>query len=187
MLNNPPKQFSMMNAFFFAILTLFLILVQTIFVPSFPWFSQSFDLLIIDIICLSLVYSHYAVILAIAVIGCIMDSISGVAFFHHIFAYLWIYLIVVLFKQLVFQRSVIFILMISLVSVLIQQGLIFFSVFIEEGRDVLGQTDFSLMAKQLFWGGLVIPPSVLAINGFRQYWLSVAKRLKKQFAQKYRG
>lgn len=187
MLNNPAKKFSLMNALFFAMLTLFLILVQTILFPSFPWFSQSFDLLIIDVICLSLVYSHYAVILAIAVIGCIMDSLSGVAFFHHIFAYLWIYLIVILFKQLVFQRSVIFVLIISLVSVLIQQAMILFSVFIEEGRDVLGQTDFSLMAKQLFWGGVVIPPSVWAINGFRQYWLLLVKRLKKQFTQKYRG
>lgn len=187
MLNNPPRNFSMVNASFFLLLTLLLILIQTIITPSFSWFSQSFDLVIIDIIYLSLVYTHFTVILAIAVIGCLMDSLSGVAFFHHIFSYLWIYLIVQLIKQFVFQRSVIFILIISLVSVLIQQGLILFSLFLDHGREVMVQMDFLLMAKQIFWGTIAIPPGIWVINGVRQYWFHMAKTLKKQFAQKYRG
>ncbi|MCP3941705.1 MAG: hypothetical protein GY710_09530 [Desulfobacteraceae bacterium] len=177
----------MMNVLFFVILTGCLIVFQTVVFPSFFWFSQCFDLMIINIIFLSLLYSNYAVILTIILIGGIMDSISGVAFFHHIFSYLWIYMIVKLFKKFVFQRSIIFIMAIGVVSVLIQQGLILFSVFIEHGRGAVGQMNFTLMVKQLFWGGLFIPPGVWIINVFRQYWMYLVKMLKKQFAHRYRG
>ncbi len=176
-----------MNALFFVIVTLSLIIFQTIIFPSFSWFSQCFDLMIMNIIFLSLVYSHYVVILIIILIGCIMDSLSGVAFFHHIFSYLWIYLIVQLFKQFVFKRNFLFILIVSLVSVLIQQGLILFSVFIEQGSEGIGQMEILLMIKQLVWGGTCIPPGVWLLNGFRQYWIYLVKMLKKQFAHRYRG
>ncbi len=176
-----------MNAVFFFILTVFLIIFQTVYLPSFFWFSQCFDLMIINIILLSLFYTHYAVILIIILVGCIMDSISGVAFFHHIISYLWIYLMVQLFKQFVFQRSYTFVLIVSLVSVLIQQGLIVFSVFIEQGRQVVWQMDFTLMIRQLFWGGLVIPPGVWMMNALRRYWVYLAKMMKKRFAHRYRG
>ncbi len=39
-----------MKALFFIILTLFLMILQSIVLPSFAWFDQSFDLLIIDIL-----------------------------------------------------------------------------------------------------------------------------------------
>jgi hypothetical protein len=177
----------MLNVLFFVILTVFLIVFQTIIFPSFSWFSQCFDLMIMNIIFLSLLSSHYAVILTIILVGGIMDSISGVPFFHHIFSYLWIYLIVQLFKQFVFQRSVVFILIVSLVSVLIQQGLVLFSVFIEQGREAVWQMDFTLMARQLLWGGLLIPPGIWIISTFRQYWMYLGKMWKKQFSRRYRG
>ena len=64
----------MMNVLFFAILTVFLIIFQTVVFPSFFWFSQCFDLMIMNVIFLSLLYSHYAVILTIILVGGIMDS-----------------------------------------------------------------------------------------------------------------
>jgi rod shape-determining protein MreD len=140
-----------------------------------------------NIIFLSLVYSRYVVLLTIVFIGGIMDSLSGMAFFHYIFSYLWIYLIVQLFKQFVFKRSFLFILIVSLASVFIQQGLILFSVFIEQGREGMGQVDVSLMVKQLIWGGILIPPGVWMIKVLRQYWMYQVKMLKKQFAHRYRG
>ncbi len=176
-----------MNVLYLVILTLMLILLQTVVFPSFSWFSQCFDLVIMDILFLSLLYSHYAVILAIILLGMIMDSISGAPFFYHVFSYLWIYLIVQLFKQFVFQRSIIFIQIISLISVFIQHVLLLFSVFIQQGKYAIGQMDFTLMAKQLFWGGILIPPGVWLINILGQNWMYMAKILKKQFVQKNRG
>jgi len=75
----------MMNGLFFVILTVFLIVFQTVIFPSFIWFSQCFDLMIMNIIFLSLVYSHYAVILTIILIGGIMDSIWSGFFSSYFF------------------------------------------------------------------------------------------------------
>ncbi|MCK5836927.1 MAG: hypothetical protein KAH09_06640, partial [Desulfobacula sp.] len=85
-----------MNAVFFVLFTGVLIILQTIVLPSFDWFSQCFDLMIINVLFLSLVSSHYAMVFAIILIGCIMDSVSGVPFCLHIFSYVWIYIIVYL-------------------------------------------------------------------------------------------
>lgn len=176
-----------MNGLFFVITTLFFIILQTVVFPSFAWFSQSFDLIILVVLFLSLTYSHYAVVTAIIVMGGIMDSISGVPFFLHIFSYLWIYLIVQLFKQFVFQRSVVFVLIISVASVLIQQGLVIFSVFIDQGQAAVWRMDFTLIARQVVWGFLVIPPGVWLLNVLRHAWLRAARNARKQWDQKYRA
>ena len=173
-----------MNFSFFAILALFFIIIQTIVLPWFSWFPNCFDLVVIYIIYLSLIYSHYGILAVIVLMGLIMDSISGCAFFYHVFSYVWIYLIVQLFKQFVFQKSFFFILLISMVSVLIQQALIVFSIFIIQGR--VFQTDFSLLFNQVIGAFIVIPPSLWLITLFRTQWHTAGQALKKNFIQRYR-
>ena len=176
-----------MNVLFFIILTFFLIVVQTAILPSFPWFSQCFDLLIIDILFLSLISFHYSMVAAIIIIGCIMDSISGVPFGFHIFSYLWIYIIVQIVKQLFSQQSIIFILIISIVSVLIQHGLLLFSIFVNQGHNTILAFDFTIMIRQVFWGFVFIPPGIWLVNVFWRNWIFIIKFLQKQITQKYRG
>ncbi|MCK5696071.1 MAG: hypothetical protein KAH62_05670 [Desulfobacula sp.] len=176
-----------MNALFFIIFTLFLIVLQTVVLPSFFWFAQCFDLLIIDILFLSLISSHYSIVAPIILIGCIMDSISGVPFCYHVFSYLWIYIIIFLVKQLFFKQSIVFILIISIVSVFIQQGLLLFSIFVQQGHTTILAFNFSLLIRQAFWGFVFIPPSIWLVNVFWQNWIVVTKSMKKQMAQKYRG
>jgi rod shape-determining protein MreD len=176
-----------MTALFFIIFTLFLIVLQTVVLPSFPWFAQCFDLLIIDILFLSLVFSHYSIVAAIIIIGCIMDSISGVPFCYHVFSYSWIYIIVFLVKQLLFKQSIVFILIISIVSVLIQHVLLLFSVFVQHGHTAILAFDFSLLIRQVFWGFVFIPPGIWLVNVFWQNWIFVTKLIKKQMAQKIKG
>ncbi|MCD4722874.1 MAG: hypothetical protein K8S13_23905 [Desulfobacula sp.] len=173
-----------MNALFFIIFTFFLIVLQTVVLPSFSWFAQCFDLLIIDILFLSLISSHYSIVVAIIIIGCIMDSISGVPFCYHVFSYLWIYILVFLAKQLLFKQSIIFILIISIVSVFIQQGLLLFSVFVKQGHNTILVFDFGLLMRQAFWGFVFIPPSIWLVNIFWQNWIFVTRLMKKQMTQK---
>ncbi|WP_022663570.1 hypothetical protein [Desulfospira joergensenii] len=173
-----------MNLAFFIISALFFIIVQTIVLPSFPWFSHCFDLVTVNIIFLSLLYSHYGVLAAVILMGLIMDSISGCAFFYHVFSYAWIYLVIQLLKQFVFQKSVVFILVISMVSVIIQQALIFFSIFIIQGR--ASQTDFSMLLNQIIWALIVIPPSLWLLNLSRSQWHIAGHTLKKNIIRKYR-
>lgn len=176
-----------MNVIFFIIFTLFLIILQTVVLPSFSWFAQCFDLLIIDILFLSLISSHYSIVAAIIMIGCIMDSISGVPFCYHVFSYLWIYIIVFIVKQLLFKQSIIFILIISIVSVSIQHILLLFSVFVLQGHNTILSFDFGLLIRQAFWGFVFIPPSIWLVNVFWKKWIFVTKSMKKQMAQKYKG
>ena len=176
-----------MNALFFIILTLFLIVLQTIVLPSFSWFVQCFDLLIIDILFLSLISSHYLMVTAIIIIGCIMDSISGVPFCYHIFSYLWIYMIVYLAKQLLFQRSTVFIFIISIVSVFIQHGLLLFSVFVRPGHNTIWAFDYGLLIRQAFWGFVFIPPSIWLVNIFWQRWILATKFLRNRLLKTTEG
>jgi len=177
----------MMNFSFFSIVTLALIICQSILFPGFFWFSQCFDILIIPVLYMSLVYSRYGVILAILVIGGIMDSISGVPFFLHIFSYLWVFFIVQLVKQFVFQRSAMFMIVVSLVAVSIQEGLMIFSVFLSQGQAGVLDLDFSLVIRQMIWGMVIIPPGVWVMNVMRQNFFYVIRQFRRDLARKYRG
>lgn len=173
-----------MNFVFFVILALFFIILQTIVLPSFPWFSSCFDIGVINIIFLSLAYTHYGVLAAVVFMGLIMDSISGCAFFYHSFSYVWIYLIIQTFKQFVFQQSVFFILVISLVSILIQQTLIGFSIFIIQGG--VSRADVSLMFNQIVSAFFIIPPGLWLLHFSRGQWLNAGRVIKRNFIQRYR-
>ncbi len=176
-----------MNILFFIILTFFCIVIQTIVLPSLLWFDQCFDSLIIIVLFLSLISTHYSMVFAIIIIGCIMDSISGVPFFFHVFSYLWIYLIVYIVKRLLFKQSIIFVLIISIVAVVIQHALLFLSVFVQQGSEAVAGIDFGLLLSQLFWGFMIIPPGIWLINFLWQYWIYFFKELQKQTARKFKG
>ncbi len=175
-----------MTFVFFLFLTLFLIVLQTVILPEFSWFSQCFDLLIIDILFLSLSFKRYSVLFAIVLIGMIMDSISGAPFCHYIFSYLWIFFIVQMLKRVVFPKSVMFILIISIVSVLIQKGLIVFSVYVNHGQATVLDMNFLLMFRQALWGLILIPPAIWFVNVLWRGWINSIKLIRKNFEQKIR-
>ncbi len=176
-----------MKALFFIILTFFLIILQSIVLPSFSWSEQCFDLLIIEIFFLSLIATRHTMIFAIIVIGCIMDSISGVPFSYYVLSYLWIYIMVYIARQLFFDQSAIFVICISLASVIIQHLLLLFSILIRQGSGGLLEFDFDLLIKQTFWGFIFIPLSIWAVNIFWMRWNLMTKLMHKQFIQNYKG
>lgn len=169
-----------MNVFFCLIFTLFLIVTQTVIFPSFSWFMQSFDLLIIEVLFLCLVFSHYSIILGIILIGCIMDSISGTPFGFHLFSYIWIYIIVHLGKQMLFEQSVIFTLIVSFMAIIIQHGLLLFYIYVNNGQAAVLGFDFGLLIRQAFWGMVFIPPSIWFTNVCLQNWNFLGKFLQKK-------
>lgn len=176
-----------MNTVFLILLTFFLTVMQTVILPSFSLFSDRFDLLIIAALYLSLIATHHSMLIALIMIGCIMDSISGVPFFFHIFSYILIYLIVHLVKRLIFKQSITFLIIISLMAVLIQHLLLFFSIFVRQEAGTPLGFDFFLLAKQAFLGLMIIPPCITLLHRYRRNWLGMTKRIKKQMAETYRG
>ena len=176
-----------MKAVFLIFLTFFLIIFQSIMLPYFSWFDQCFDLLIIDILFLSLIASRHSMIFVVIIIGCAMDSISGVPFYYHVFSYLWIYIMVNIVRQLFFDQSFLFILIISFIAVIIQHLLLLFTIFINDGYDFSLDFDFSLLIKQTLWGFIFIPLCIWIINIFWLRWNYMTKFMHKQFIEKQKG
>ncbi len=172
-----------MKVLFFIILTFFLIILQSIVLPSFSLFEQCFDLLIIDVLFLSLIASRHLMIFAVLIIGCIMDSISGVPFAYHVLSYLWIYIMVFAIKQLLFGQSVVFIISISIISVIIQHLLLLLSIFINHGYYYLLEFDYVSLIKQVLWGAVFIPLSIWLINIFWLRWNYTIELMDKHRVQ----
>ncbi|MFH2091377.1 MAG: hypothetical protein ABIJ31_03360 [Pseudomonadota bacterium] len=170
-----------MSAVFFILFTLFLIVMQTVILPTLPFFMQCFDLMIINILFLCLTSIRSSTVFFIVVIGIVMDSLSGVPFGYHLFSYLWIYLLVFVFKQLLFQKSLVFLMVISIVSVVIQHGLLLFCVFINSSGQSIMDFHFDLLLRQIVWGFVFIPPSVWIVDKFYQQWTNLAEKILCQW------
>nr|WP_319395090.1 hypothetical protein [uncultured Desulfobacter sp.] len=177
----------MMNFFFFFFSTLILVIAQTVIVPNLSWFSHSFDLMIINVLYLSLFSPRYWVPFWLVIIGCVMDSLSGAPFFLHTSAYLCMYLVVSFLRRLVFQHSAVFVFIVSLASVCIYQGLVMFCVFLLQGYKAIAATDFRLFIGQIIWAAVGIPLGVWCLKTTHQNFIHTAKQTRRHMARKYRG
>lgn len=177
----------MINFIFFFFSNLILVIAQTVIIPNFFWFSHCFDLMIISVLYLSLFSPHYGVPFGIVIIGCVMDSLSGGPFFLHTTAYLCIYLIVFFLRRLVFQRSAVFVFIVSLASVCIYQGLVMFSIFLLQGHKAIAATDYRLCIGQIIWAAVGIPLGVWFIKTIHQNFLHTVKQTRRHMVRKYRG
>lgn len=175
-----------MNTLFSLLLILFLAVLQTVVLPCLPFFDHCFDLLIIGVLFLSLMAAHWSMVLIIGLIGLLMDSISGVPVFFHVFSYVSIYLMVHALKRLIFIQSLVFIWITGFLAMLVQQALLFFSVFVRQGIDPVGGIDLSLALQQIVWGTILIPPAVVMVQLIWEQWISVSRSVRRQVIQKYR-
>ena len=174
----------MMNFIFFFFFTLFLVIIQTVIIPDFFWFPYCFDLMIINVLYLSLFSQRYWVPFCLIIIGSIMDSLSGSPFFLHTTAYLCIYLIIFFLRRLVFQRSAIFVFIVSLASACIYQGLVIFSVFLLQGHNAIAATDYRLCIGQVIWAAVGIPIGVWFMETVHQSFSHTVKQSCRQMVRK---
>ena len=177
----------MMTFVFFACVTLTFIILQSVVIPDFSWFPHCFDLMIINVLYLSLLSTRYWMMVSLVFIGVVMDSLSGAPFFLHTTSYLCIYLIVFLLRQLVFQHSTAFVLVVSLAAAFIYQGLVLFSVFLIQGYQGLASADLTLAAGQIIWAVVGIPAGVWFLSVVHHNFLQAVKLSRRQLAGKYRG
>jgi rod shape-determining protein MreD len=169
----------------FAVLAcLFIVVFQTVLLPCFSGALYFFDLTIILIVYISLYSSHYSVVAAVAGIGGIMDSLSGGPFFLYTFSYVWIFLIVQMARRFVFQTSFLFVMVISLLSVAIQQGIFLFSVIVRQDNIGFESMDIALMVRQVAWGGVMIPLGVGVISTGNRRWQALIQRTLRNWEQK---
>lgn len=169
---------------FFIILSLFLIILQTTVLPEISLVGNSFDLVIINILYLSLVFSNPWVLAGVAAIGCIMDSLSGSPFGLFVSSYIWIFILIQLMKPVFFSRSIFFLPAVTVFSVLLEYAFLVLSVFISSGAGGVMSLNYSLMMEQLAWAVVLVPLAVKLVFVSGRYWdrgfekLFEKKRLK---------
>ncbi|MCK5313203.1 MAG: hypothetical protein KAJ62_13890 [Desulfobacteraceae bacterium] len=146
-----------MKISFFILLTLFLTIIQTTVFPDFFLSYYSFDLLIINILYLSLVFTHPSIIIVVILIGFIVDSVSGVYFGLYLTTYLWIYIVVQVLKQFVFSKNIIFYVIIAAVAIVIESMFLTLAVFIDQGENGVLSLNYYLMARQMLLACFFIP------------------------------
>jgi len=154
----------MIKFFFYVLISLSLIVIQTSVFSSISLFYHCFDLLLIIILCFSLIFSHLALILAVILIGLCMDSLSGAPLGIYTIAYIWIFVLIQFLKRFVHSKNIIFMPCISAFSVIIENGFLFFSFFIRYGKDALSIQDILVVGEQSLWAFFLIPISIVIIN-----------------------
>ncbi len=175
-----------MNTLFPILLILFLAALQTVVLPCLPFFDHCFDLLIIGVLFLSLAAAHWSMLLIISLIGVLMDSISGVPFFFHVFSYVSIYFMVHAIKRLIFIQSLVFIWITGFLAILVQHALLIFSIFVRQGAGAFGDIDLSLFILQIGYGIVIIPPAVVMVQLMGRQWAFMSRSFRRQVIQKYR-
>ena len=173
-----------MKISFFILLTLFLTIIQTTVFPNFFLTYHSFDLLIINILYLSLVFTHPSMIIVVILIGCIVDSVSGVYFGLYLTTYLWIYIVVQGLKQFVFSRNIVFSVIIAAIAIIIESMFLILSVFIDQGKNGVLSLNYYLMAKQMFLACFFIPLALEIITIVRKKYEIIIGNIAGKMKQK---
>ncbi len=166
-----------MKFLFYIILFILLIIVQTAILPNFPFFSQSFDLLIVNILYMSIVFSSPWLLVVIVLQGCIMDSISGTPFGLYMSAYLWICILVQIMKRFVHSGNIIFLPFISALSVFVENFFLVFFFFVRYGEANFYSQDIMLMVKQMAWAFFIAPLMIWIIHVLQKKWSLFVDRL----------
>lgn len=167
------------SVFYFCLFLLFF-LVQTSVFPSFSIFSQNFDLLLVIILSLSLKFSNIGTGMAIFILGCIMDSVSGGPFGLYLSAYVWIYILVRSLKSLVHLENIVFLVCMGAVAVVVENAFLVFSFVVKGGADAVCFRDLVLMAKQVVLGIIFVPFLVLVVDELENVVLFVANRVAQR-------
>ncbi len=166
-----------MKFLFYIILFVVLIILQTAILPNFYFFSKSFDLLIVNILYMSMVFSSPWLLVVVVIQGCIMDSISGTPFGLYMSVYLWICVSVQVMKRFVHPGNIIFVSVVSALSVFVENCFIVFFFFVRYGELNPSFQDIILMAEQMVGAFFIAPVMVLLIHIMQKKWGSFVDKL----------
>jgi rod shape-determining protein MreD len=168
-----------MNLLFYPVLSLVLVIVQTTLVPEIPFFHYCFDLLIVNVLYVSLFASHGFFVVYILVLGWIMDSLSGAPFGFYISSYLWIYVFVQILRNVIHAGNFIFIPIISAVAVVMEHGFLMFTLLVKQGGWFFSSTDMVSMCKQTLVGFFIIPLFLWLVHRCKEFWDKKVQRFSE--------
>ncbi|SMC41638.1 rod shape-determining protein MreD [Desulfocicer vacuolatum DSM 3385] len=159
-----------MNALFYLFLSLFLVIVQTTLVPEIAFLNCCFDLLIVNVLYVSLFTSHGIFILYVVALGWTMDCLSGVPSGFYISSYVWIYLFVFMLRHVIHAGNFIFIPVISAGAVAMEHGFLIFTLLVKQDGWFFSTADIVFMGKQIVVGFFMIPLLLVVVNKCKKGW-----------------
>ncbi len=106
-----------------------------------------------------------------------MDSISGTPFGLYMSAYLWICISVQIMKRFVHSGNIIFLPLISALSVFLENCFLVFFFFVRYGEANFYSQDIMLMAKQMAWAFFIAPLMIWVMHICQKKWSRFVDRL----------
>ena len=159
-----------MNLLFYPVFSLLLLVFQTTLVPEVSFLKNSFDFVIINVLYVGLFTSRFWVVIYVAGLGWVMDSLSGAPFGFFISSYVWIYVLVQALRVVVHAGNIFFIPLISVVAILMEHGFLMFILMIRQEAWSFSVIDCVAMVKQAVVGGAVIPLLLFMIHRIHREW-----------------
>jgi len=166
-----------MNVFFYLLLSLILVIVQTTLLPEIAFSHCCFDFLIVNVLYVSLFASHGFFIFYVGVLGWIMDCLSGAPSGFYLSSYLWIYIFVQILRHVIHAENFIFIPVISAVAVVMEHGFLIFILLARQGGWFFSVTDTLDMGKQILVGFFIIPLLLWLIHRCKKGWDRKVRRI----------
>ncbi len=172
-----------MNILFFAFIFFFFLIIQTCILSYSSGLFLCFALELVPVLLVSIRYHRHTACFCVALAGLFMDSLSGCAFFTHMFSYIWIYIMIQFFKRLVFLKNFFFILIVTVLSICIELGMMLFPVLVAQGQVPDGDL---LYVKQAVIAMITVPPMVWMVDALRKYWLDFVQTMQEKWIRFYR-
>ena len=166
-----------MTVLFYPILSLVLVILQTTLVPEIRCFTHCFDLLIVNVLYVSLFTSNGFLVLYMVVLGWIMDSLSGAPFGFYISCYVWIYVFVQILRHVIHAGNFIFIPVISVIAIFMEHGFLMFILLVKQEGWSFSSMDLFSMGKQAMVGVFIIPFFLWLVHGCKIGWDKKIRRL----------
>ncbi len=166
-----------MSLLFYPILSLALVILQTTLMPDVAFFSLCFDLLLINVLYISLFTSHGFMVLYLVLLGWVMDSLSGAPFGFYISSYVWIYLFVRILRYVIHAGNFVFIPVISVIAIFMEHGFLMFILLVRQGGWFFSSMDLFSMCAQALMGFFMIPPSLWLVHKCKRGWDKKVRRL----------
>ena len=155
---------------FYIFICIFLVTVRTTVFSMFPALAGCYDLLIPVVIYLGFFRKSRESIPVILFMGLVMDGLSAVTFGFYLSTYIWLYLAVLLLRQLFLAKNVLLLSFVTVLAVLMENGMLLlvgnlFELSPPEISNVL-----SRVPGQVLLGALTGPFMVLSIAYLLKAW-----------------
>ena len=155
---------------FYICICIFLVTVRATVFPMFPTLAGCYDLLIPVVVYLGFFRTNRESIPVLFFIGLVMDGLSGAAFGFYLSCYLWLYLIVVLLKQLFLVKNILLLSFVMILAILMENGMLILMENLLEFRPPEVSGVLQTLFFQIILGALTGPFMVLSIAYLLKTW-----------------